>query len=500
MSTDTTAAYSMAEAACLLIISGCHHGHRIEVPASGIMIGRDGELSSLFGDDPLVSRSHAKLSIIDNGSVQVEDLGSTNGTLINGIAIFAPSRLNVTDVLRIGNVEMRLAYGQETVLAGGAHTESAPRSGPELLEAGRALLEQERYEASRRAFLAAARLPDSSAEACYGLGVIALSQGDLPLAEGYFEQAIYSGPGHANALYQLGYICEQRRDRQAAGDYYHRALAAHPGHAGALVGLERTGFRSPEPPNPPLSSPEQQQPSAPAQQPPAASPVDLHHSQGVYQLLQADQTAVSQQAVALMDRLECEVRPPRYSGYVGRYFTQTVAWLALPVVFLIVARVVVGVLSSRYSGTLPSFLAPTSISHAIHSLAIVMLCAGLVIILIGFVRVRCTAVRIRQGRLQIEKGVFHKHVTNVDFWRVQNIDLDRRLVNRLTGDSTLVLSLTFGVLPERYKWKRNWKKPKLKVVEICGLAKRSELEQTFQDLLSLSFLLRGNPIVKGIIQ
>jgi len=87
-----------------------------------------------------------------------------------------------------------------------------------------------------------------------------------------------------------------------------------------------------------------------------------------------------------------------------------------------------------------------------------------------------------------------------DFWRVQNIDLDRRLINRLTGDGTLVLSLTFGVLPEDYKRERNWKKPKLKVVEICGFAKGSELEQTYQDLLSLSFLLRGNPIVKGIIQ
>jgi hypothetical protein len=129
-----------------------------------------------------------------------------------------------------------------------------------------------------------------------------------------------------------------------------------------------------------------------------------------------------------------------------------------------------------------------------------MPCAGLAIILIGFARVRCTAVRIRQGRLQVERGIFHKHVTNVDFWRVQNIDLDRRLINRLTGDGTLVLSLTFGVLPERYKWKRNWKKPKLKVVEICGLAEGGELEQTYQDLLSLSFLLRGNPIVKGIIQ
>ncbi len=503
MSIDATATYPKAQAPSLLVISGSHNGRRIEVPANGIVLGREGEPSSLFGDDPLVSRSHARLSITDKGSVQVEDLGSTNGTFINGIAIFAPSHLSITDVLRIGNVEMRLTQSQETVLAGGAHAApAAARSGPELLAAGRSLLEQERYDESRQAFLAAAQLPDSTAEACYGLGVIALSQGNLPLAEGNFGQAIQDEPGHANALYQLGYIREQRGERQAAGDFYRKALAAHPGHAGALAGLERTGFRSPELRNAPVSTPPQQQPLAPppVQQPPTAPPVDPYHSQGVYQLLQADQTAVSQQAVALMDRLEREVKPPRYSAYVGRYFMRTVAWLALPVVLLLVARLVVGIISNRYSGTLPSFLAPTSISHVIGPVVIVMLCVGLAIILIGLVRVNCTAVRIRQGRLQVEKGVFHKHVTNVDFWRVQNIDLDRRLINRLTGDGTLILSLTFSVLPEGYKRKRNRKNPQLKVIEICGFAEGNELKQTYQDLLSLSFLLRGNPIVKGIIQ
>jgi membrane protein YdbS with pleckstrin-like domain len=500
MSMDATATYSTAQAPSLLVISGSHRGRRMVVPARGMALGRDGETSTLFGDDSQVSRSHARLSIANNGSVQVEDLGSTNGTFINGTAIFAPYCLSITDVLRIGNVEMRLADGQETVLAGGVRAAPAARSGPELLAAARALLEQERYEESRQAFLAAAQSPDSAAEACYGLGVIALSLGNLPLAETYFRQTIHGEPLHANALYQLGYICQQRGERQAAGDCYRRALAAHPGHAGALAGLERTGFGAPELRTAPVPPPQQQPAQAPVQQHPPALPVDHYYSQGVYQLLQADQTPVSQQAVALMDKVERQVKPPRYSGYVGRYFARTVAWVALPVVLLLAARVVVGIVSNRYSGTLPSFLAPAWISHALGSVVAVMLCAAVAILLIGFVRVSCTAVRIRQGRLQIEKGVFHKHVTNVDFWRVQNIDLDRRLVNRLTGDGTLILSLTFGVLPEDYKRERNWKKPQLKVVEICGFAKGSELEQTYQDLLSLSFLLRGNPIVKGIIQ
>ena len=496
MSIDETVTDSWAQASSLLVISGSDEGRRIAVPASGVVLGRDGRASSVFGTDSRVSRRHARLSMTDNGSVQVEDLGSTNGTFINGTAIYEPSLLGISDVLRIGDVEMRLANGQETVLADSTHpAPAAARGGPQLLAAGRALLEQERYGESREAFLAAAQLPDSAAEAAYGLGVIALSQRDHRLAEGYFGQAIRGEPGHANALYQLGYINELRGERQVAGDFYRRALAAHPGHAGALAGLERTGSRPPEPPPAPLAAPPPGPPPAPVPGPPAAPPVSSYPSQGVYQLLQADQTAVSQQAVALMDRVEREVRPPRFSAYVGRYFARTVVWLAVAVVLLLAAWVAVGVLAGTHGDSLPSFL-----PVVILLVVIVVLCAGLATILIGFIRVRCTAIRIRRGRLQVEKGVFHKHLTNVDFWRVQNIDLDRRLINRLTGDGTLVLSLTFGVLPEDYKRKRNWNKPQLKVVELCGFARGKELEQTYQDLLSLSFLLRGNPIVKGIIQ
>jgi hypothetical protein len=38
------------------------------------------------------------------------------------------------------------------------------------------------------------------------------------------------------------------------------------------------------------------------------------------------------------------------------------------------------------------------------------------------------------------------------------------------------------------------------VVEVCGLAHGPQLIELHQDLLNLTFLLRGNPIVKGIIQ
>src|SRR5262249_9359963 len=140
MSVDATATYHGAQISSLVIISGSHHGRRILVPASGIVLGRGGEMASLFGDDSLVSREHARISLADDGSVQVEDLGSTNGTFINGIAIAVPSRLGGTDVLRIGAAEMRMTQDNAAGPPGGpSGSPFGARSGADLLAKGRAL-------------------------------------------------------------------------------------------------------------------------------------------------------------------------------------------------------------------------------------------------------------------------------------------------------------------------------------------------------------------------
>jgi hypothetical protein len=114
--------------------------------------------------------------------------------------------------------------------------------------------------------------------------------------------------------------------------------------------------------------------------------------------------------------------------------------------------------------------------------------------LIGYIRVRCTRIRISQGRLQIEKGVFSKHLKNVDIWRVLNIELERTFVNRMTGDGTLVLILSPLAAANRHRRRSE------QFVNVIGLAKGSQLEETYQQLLNLTFMLRGNPVVKGIIQ
>ncbi len=83
------------------------------VPAYGVYfvdgfaaIGRS-EDSDIFLVDPSVSRNHATVKI-ENGMVEVTDLGSTNGTFVNGERIAGARRLVSGDVLTFGNTQMRL--------------------------------------------------------------------------------------------------------------------------------------------------------------------------------------------------------------------------------------------------------------------------------------------------------------------------------------------------------------------------------------------------------
>jgi hypothetical protein len=72
---------------------------------SGTTIGREGCDITLV--DPDVSRRHAAIRIAA-GEVTIEDLGSTNGTLVNGETITQPRTLRDGDEVRIGSASWRL--------------------------------------------------------------------------------------------------------------------------------------------------------------------------------------------------------------------------------------------------------------------------------------------------------------------------------------------------------------------------------------------------------
>lgn len=77
----------------------------------GYFIGRSADQCELVVPHPTVSRRHAKLSV-SGEALQVEDLGSTNGTAVNGAALKAgaPATLQAGSKLRIGDVELVIQH------------------------------------------------------------------------------------------------------------------------------------------------------------------------------------------------------------------------------------------------------------------------------------------------------------------------------------------------------------------------------------------------------
>ncbi|MFF3321993.1 FtsK/SpoIIIE domain-containing protein [Streptomyces sp. NPDC002889] len=81
------------------------HGGRVS-------IGRSAEADVPL-DDPDVSRLHCAVTVGDDGRVTVADLGSTNGTTVDGSAVTTrPTRLPAGALLRLGESTLRLASPQ----------------------------------------------------------------------------------------------------------------------------------------------------------------------------------------------------------------------------------------------------------------------------------------------------------------------------------------------------------------------------------------------------
>jgi FHA domain-containing protein len=69
-----------------------------------ILVGR-APSADLRLDDPRVSRLHARIEMRDGG-VYVEDLGSRNGTTVEGEAVTQPRLLNVDDEVTVGTAAL----------------------------------------------------------------------------------------------------------------------------------------------------------------------------------------------------------------------------------------------------------------------------------------------------------------------------------------------------------------------------------------------------------
>jgi hypothetical protein len=84
------------------------------LPEGEHVAGRDADCALVI-DSSSVSRNHARITVLA-GNATVEDLGSTNGTFVNGSRVSEPTRLSPGDELSLGSEPMLLRKRSSSAL------------------------------------------------------------------------------------------------------------------------------------------------------------------------------------------------------------------------------------------------------------------------------------------------------------------------------------------------------------------------------------------------
>ena len=91
--------------ASLLVLAGFYEGLELSIDRDRLVIGR-GRCADLMIAEPTISRAHAAIGWEPQGFF-VEDLGSTNGTLLNG-AKESRAPLKNGDEIQMGKLMLRV--------------------------------------------------------------------------------------------------------------------------------------------------------------------------------------------------------------------------------------------------------------------------------------------------------------------------------------------------------------------------------------------------------
>lgn len=87
--------------------------HRVAIPEGGLSVGRGGDNQLELSEDS-ISRRHAHLFLFE-GRLWVRDLGSANGTFVNGLRLDGAAPIGDRDRLRLGRVVEARVHGAPAV-------------------------------------------------------------------------------------------------------------------------------------------------------------------------------------------------------------------------------------------------------------------------------------------------------------------------------------------------------------------------------------------------
>ena len=109
----------------LRVTSGAAAGTVVEV-AGELVVGRRAEGPGGQLGDREISRRHARVYVEDDGALAIEDLGSTNGTFVEGDRLTEPRRLEPGDTIRMGRTTLVVQGSAEPAAAAEPPAESEP--------------------------------------------------------------------------------------------------------------------------------------------------------------------------------------------------------------------------------------------------------------------------------------------------------------------------------------------------------------------------------------
>jgi pSer/pThr/pTyr-binding forkhead associated (FHA) protein len=90
----------------MLVVQGKARGQYLRFPRGEFMFGRGPECH-VRPNSEWVSRQHCLLRVTDQGA-RIRDLGSTNGTVVNGARVIGERQLEAGDQLQLGPLVLEL--------------------------------------------------------------------------------------------------------------------------------------------------------------------------------------------------------------------------------------------------------------------------------------------------------------------------------------------------------------------------------------------------------
>ena len=94
--------------ACVRVLRGFYEGLEMPIDRDWFVIGRGRDADAVLAE-PTISRAHAAIGWDDADGFYVKDLGSTNGTFVNG-SKSEKSRLESGDEIQIGKLRLQVQF------------------------------------------------------------------------------------------------------------------------------------------------------------------------------------------------------------------------------------------------------------------------------------------------------------------------------------------------------------------------------------------------------